>query len=213
MQEQEQEAQVPGGGQGEENVVYSDQPGPTPGVDTIDNTDDIDSEDDELDAEFAANGDNPDNAISVLEQLREQREELKTGEHRLDLDIPGYNGMLVARYKPLRWSIIEALTKKVRKDKSGVSKNVLASTDTLIEACEEIFLRVNGELTSIPTGAGLPVKFDTRLAEALSFEAATVREVVAGVFPNEMGVIEHNVMYSRWLRDVTKEVDEDLLGE
>jgi hypothetical protein len=170
-------------------------------------------EEDDDEEDLIAVPPNPDDAQSLLDQIKEQREDLKSGEHRLELDVPGYNGMLVVRYKPVRWDVIEQLTKKVRKDKSGVSKNVLASTDTIIEACEEVLLRVNGELTSIPTGQGGPVQFDSRLASALSFEAETARQVVAGVFPNEMGVIDHNVRYSRWLRDVTKEVDDDLLGE
>lgn len=152
-------------------------------------------------------------ALSIMDQVREQREELKEEEHHLDLDIPGYNGLLVARYIPVRFQVIEKLAKAAQKDRSGVSKNVLASTDTLIEACQEIFLRVDGELQPIPTGSGVPVTFEKRLAEALGFEATTAREVVAGVFANEFGVIDHNVRYSKWLRDVTKEVDDDFLGE
>ena len=187
-------------------------PAPSAVIDEdLENGDDLEQEGEEEDELLSSQS--PDDALSLLDQLKEQREELKSGEHRLDLEVPGYNGMLVVRYKPVRWDVIEALTKKVRKDKSGASKNVLASTDTLIEACEEVFLRVNGELTTIPTAQGGPVQFDSRLASALSFDAETARQVVAGVFPNEMGVIDHNIKYSRWLRDVTKEVDEDLLGE
>lgn len=154
-------------------------------------------------------------ALTVMQQLRDQREELKSGDHILDLDIPGYNGMLVARYKPVRFEIIEKLTRRAQKEakRFNISMNLLASTDTLIEACDQIMLRVNGELTPIPTGSGLPVRFDSRLSEAMGFEAEEAREVVAGVFGNEFGVITHNVQYSTWLRDVTKEVDENLLGE
>ena len=150
---------------------------------------------------------------SLIARLRALREEAKA-DHHLDLDIPGYEGLLVARFKPYSIAKSEAKANVLRKE-MGKKRSVLlqASCDGLIDACDEVLIRKTPDADLQPVDDVTPVRFDSRLAELLGIQATTAREVVVGLFPTEQSILAMNVAVSEWLQDVTRDVDEDLLGE
>lgn len=165
---------------------------------------------------------------NVLEEITRQREELQ-GQHHLILEIPGYNGLLGVRYNNIGTDITEKVGKKLRKElkaRGGEGESLLTSLDTLINACDQIVVKDPDHPRVLPDDKGeptvwrpidpdnpVPVRFDRRLASILKFDAGSAREAVLGVFGQEHAVVAQSLAVSRWLTDITREVDQDLLGE
>lgn len=156
------------------------------------------------------------NPGSLAAQIKEKRQELSQARH-LDLEIPGYNGLLVARYVPVDWDEMKKIAEKVERSKNP-RKELLAHADTLIIACDEIFARQDGELVPLHKAFGLPdaepVGYDDRLAGCLDIaDATTARQVLLRTFENDLAVTaQHNVV-AEWMQESRQEDDEDFLGE
>jgi len=152
----------------------------------------------------------------LLDQVRERRQQILTTDYYKDMDIPGYIGMLVVRFRPYSASKSERHSKSLRK---RVEANEPVVTDvscqTLIDACEQIMVRKDSESDPIPIDDEVPVKFDARLAELLRMgeNVQGARAVVKALFPTEQGIIAMAMEVDQWLRDVTRDTDETLLGE
>lgn len=143
-------------------------------------------------------------------------------EHRLALPVPGYPAdlELVVQFHPLGdGRELEEIGKKAMKEQEG--RELAAVIDTIIAACEGIYLREDdGSLVGLHVLYELgdqdrPVRFsDPRLAEALEFDAPTTRDAVRAVFrENDAAILSVGEQLGRWLPDVTKQVDRRLLGE
>jgi hypothetical protein len=150
---------------------------------------------------------------TLLNQLRGKREELK-GDHYLDLDIPGYDGMLVGRFRPFP---IEKSERKMREFQKLMGKQPMllkAACDTLIDACEQIMVRKEAGAEPVPIDPDVdpPIAFDSRAADLFGFQANTARQVVIGLFPTEQSIVAINVEVSRWMQTLTRDTDEELLG-
>lgn len=185
---------------------------------------------------------NPDDSIEetaeengsggLLDRIVEIRKEvIESSTTTLDLDVPGYQKLLIVRYRYIDGIVTEHMGKKLRKELKkidGEGETLLGSVDTLIAACEQILVRDPGnenclrddkgkvtDLRPIQPGAIPPVQFDERLSEILKFDppARSAREVVRGLFNNDHAIIRQNIALSQWLADTTKEVDQDFLGE
>lgn len=150
---------------------------------------------------------------TLLNQLRGKREELKE-DHYLDLDIPGYDGMLVGRFRPFP---IEKSEKKMREFQKLAGKAPMllkAACDTLIDACEQLMIRKEAGTEPVPIDPDVdpPIAFDSRAAELFGFPAQTARQVVIGLFPTEQSIVALNVEVSRWMQTLQRDTDEELLG-
>jgi hypothetical protein len=60
--------------------------------------------------------------------------------------------------------------------------------------------------------ADAPIAFDSRAAELFGFQASTARQVVIGLFPTEQSIVATNVEVSRWMQTLSRDTDEELLG-
>jgi hypothetical protein len=152
---------------------------------------------------------------SVIDRLREQRK--KIGEQRsLDLDIPGYDGVLVARYNRLEWDDLKKIGKKAD-DSRHPRKELMSHCDVLIKACEQIMIRKDGLLEPItnayPEVGEEPVRYDARLAVILDIElkerqgARTV--VIAAFGGNEVAVTAQQTELVEWVQSSNTADDED----
>jgi hypothetical protein len=157
------------------------------------------------------------NGSSMLEGLRRAREEI-AAEHTVTLPVPGYNGSMRIRYKYVEWVALMKIAEKVEKSKSPL-RVLNAHCDTLIKACDEI-LAVESDVEvpmSEVLGLDEPVRFDgagaTALAEAFGFTANSARDVVRGLFNNDLAVTEQHNEVAEWMKDRNSEVDEDFLGK
>jgi hypothetical protein len=170
---------------------------------------------------------------SVLDRLRARREEVRQ-QRVLDLAIPGYQDELVARYHPVPFKVFEDDDRKRRKTGKRDPGLLVAAIDQVIACCEMILVKDPGhedcvtdndgnmtEYRPIDTDAasvGAPVKWEARLAKLIGIpddetQAGKAGLVVQRVFCNDTAIIHHASMLGVWLRDTTKEVDENLLGE
>jgi len=166
-------------------------------------------------AEMVADG-FPEVDASIRERLVRDRAKKKERQ-TCDIDLPGYSGELVVRYRLMDGAELEVIGKKVtRQSKSQAARLVNGSCDTLIAACEGFYLRRdNDELDPLFLEDSI-AKYDQRLARFLQFEAESAREVVLGVFGgNDMEVIQHQMKYAAWMSDTSRDPNDPVgpLGE
>lgn len=157
---------------------------------------------------------------NALGKLRKQHAELRK-ERTLDLRVPGWSGMLIARYSPVRAADLRKLSTRITKlsQQDTPESDLAAAADLIITACREILVEVDGEVRPLADEAGYdsPVRFDKRLAEVLGFEAESAREVVYGCFPQfedgtviETTVNAHALEVTEWITNVDEEVLSEL---
>ena len=154
-------------------------------------------------------------AQNLMETLRARREQaLEDKEY--DLEIPGYNGDLVARYRHLSGKEADQIgTRVMNQTKQRTERTVHMAMDTMIAACTGMYARIGAELVPIdPNGDGIPCGYDEELAQFMGFEATTAREVVRGVFVgNEMAIGAHSMQLQRWMSGDRRTMAEEFLGE
>lgn len=154
---------------------------------------------------------------SIMDRLVSAREEA-VSQKTVDIDLPAYKGMLVARYTLLSNETLAGIAKKAQrqfKKKDERSQLILAlSQDVLIESCEGLYYRDDeGQLNAIRNGDEV-VRYDQNAADFLKFEATSARDVVYQVFAeNDISIVDHQIRLSRWMRDTGADVDGELLGE
>jgi hypothetical protein len=149
---------------------------------------------------------------SIVSALRARRSKIGRGADPLDLAVPGYGGELVIRY---RWVPLEELTvtaESLSEIKGQAELTIAASADTLVATCQEVFVKWDGELKPLSTD-GTPVKFDDRLAYSLGIESKSARQVATDTFSNEYSLIQTGNVVVEWLKDTTRKVNADFLGE
>lgn len=163
------------------------------------------------------NGSNNDVGV-LIDGIRTLREQRVGEDHFKDLDIPGYDGLIVARFRPYQMSKSERASKSLRERAQRGDPVILdVSCDTIAHACSEIMVRKpDGTIVSIDED--VPVRFDQRLSELLGLNVppppqGRARDVIKAMFFTEHGIVAMAMTVDAWLRDVYKEVDEDLLGE
>lgn len=145
---------------------------------------------------------------SPLARLREIRESFK-GERHIDLDVPGYQGILVARYQPVLWETLKKIGKRAEKSKANPEFEVLAAADTLAHACIGMYCREeDGSLTEV-TFEGEPCRYDHGLASHLGFDepSLTVRQIVRATFPDSLALVAHYGDVMEWQAGVEQEAD------
>lgn len=157
---------------------------------------------------------------SLMDQVRKQLEETRVAE--LFLDLPGYNGLVVARYGLVDGKELNKRGRRVwNETKDETERILLASMDTILAACTGIFLRPDqGEHNKLwpldPHKRGEPAVFDADLAEwlGLTIEGNRARDVLYATFAeNESAIVVHCARINRWLNDPSKGVEQILGGE
>jgi hypothetical protein len=149
---------------------------------------------------------------SPFERLRRKRRQIAEVKD-LDMDIPGYGGELVCKYKLLNWDHIRRIGSKHQNSRDP-QRLLLAQMDLLIEACVGFYYRKGDELK--PLHPDKPVRYDLSLAEILDIELdeqPSARKVCLGVFVNDLALVDHHQDLLTWMRGAQEEVDEDIAGE
>jgi hypothetical protein len=160
---------------------------------------------------------------SLIERLQQERKRALARPKTLDVEIPGYQGMLVARYKPLPWEDLQELLDRA----GGYEEELKANIDGVIRACDRLMVRQDdGELVSLADqlrdqGEQVEgeIRYDHRLVEILSLNVTpppegTVRELVLAVFAGavspENSVTHHATAIGGWMRGASLGVDASL---
>lgn len=142
---------------------------------------------------------------SVLGRLKTRRLELEANK-TVDIEIPGWNGILFARYKSIPY---ETFKEVAGEEHESATDELVSAWRTLQGACDCILIRNDdGELEPLDDGA---VRFDTRLARYTGDDLSqTPDEVIDNLFPNEPSVIAHHNQYVYWLSTGKAAVEADL---
>jgi hypothetical protein len=151
---------------------------------------------------------------AVIAGIRQQRTELEPFGRTLVIEIPGYQGMLGIEYGYIDSEATETISRAVAKETrshGGKGITLLASIDTLVEACRRVMIRKDTSQDWRPMPPE-PVQFDSQLSETLEFDASSPREVVLGLFGSEHAVVQQYMKLSAWLTNVNTDVDDALLG-
>lgn len=171
-----------------------------------------------------------DERAGLLSQIQDLHSEVRE-DHWLDLPIPGYRNLLWARFRPFAVEKMESKMPQLRRDaKAGLPILLASSIQTLIDSLQELMLlpaRHGGGTDQADIGEkgvnlipidpdALPrIGFDERLVPL--FKLTPVERSAAGVvkalFPTEQSITAMNVRVSQWMQDVTREINDDLLGE
>lgn len=129
----------------------------------------------------------------LLERLRGRYEKVKQDKTE-DFDVPGFGGLLVARYRKLDGDDMKTIV--ADPDIDGLLAYNVA---VLVEATVEVFGRENGELR--PLNPDHPVGYDAELAAILGIEGAeSSREVLIRVFDgHDLTILDHGDTVNRWM--------------
>lgn len=188
----------------------------------------------ENDVDETTNG-QVDDGRSVLAQLRARREQLAADTAPMKvLDIPGYDGKLVARYrypeqgyKAITVAIERAQSKK---DPDGILHGNL---DALVACCDGVFGRRDGELVDLATdeivdddaegprfGSTLATLFGIEVDEAMKAKARFIvrnvfspRATATGVYDGDVAAMTQAGTVIEWLQDTNAETAEVFAGE
>lgn len=159
-------------------------------------------------------------AESILDSIRAKRAQ-HAQERHYDVDVPGYDGLLVLRLEPIPGRTLAALVD--RREKSRLpERDFNLNADVVIVACREVLGRndVADPLVTLPGSDGEPVRIDVRLAELLQMPVTpqtTAREVLRLIFEGanspDVAIIAAGGEYMEWARSADDDVDRELLGE
>lgn len=144
----------------------------------------------------------------------------------IDLDLPGYEGVLIARYHVLDvQNDINKIAVRVQQEfKSPMEQGLFGSIDTMIAACDGLYSKKEEELVALgddPFFAHLdnpPVKFDHNLVDYMGWEDFNkeklgARDVVLRLFQNvEPMLLKHGQVLSVWMTDVTRKTQSAFVG-
>lgn len=161
---------------------------------------------------------------SVLEGIRRQREAM-LAENYVDINIPGYQGLLVCRYVSVDFTVTADISVRVAKPVKKQDERSLAYLNGLIDSiaahCDEFYAREKPNDDPVPLAKvlgleeGTKVRYGARLLEAVGQdvpEQISPRLVVKMVFPRNEAIVAHAQALDAWLSTGSAEVDEELLG-
>lgn len=142
---------------------------------------------------------------SVLAMLRARARTLRE-EKTIDLDIPGYDGYLVARYRAVSLARIFAGTAGRGSLETPLTLEWTTAADTLARALVELFMRDSPDGEALhPLFKDQAARFDDDLVEALALQPTqrTGRAVLVALCGgDELGesrVYSHYMAYQGWL--------------
>lgn len=148
-------------------------------------------------------------ANSPLNRLRQVRESFR-GDQHIDLPVPGYQGLLVARYAPVEYEVLRRIGERAERQRHNPEAELIAACDTLAHACQGLFYRDDAGNLEAVKHQGDPVRFDLGLAAVLDIKAETVREVIRSTFPDPLSIVSQYTAFSRWQTERDGEADDEL---
>jgi hypothetical protein len=148
-------------------------------------------------------------AGSLQDRLHQRRAELQSQESR-DFDVPGYGGIIKARYHVLPWKQHRAIAARHEKERDVALREVYTAADTLINACDALI-----EVAADGTERPLDYKWGVRAASEL-FGADgldTARQGIIACFPQDGLLMAHFGEVMQWQQGATPEADRELEDE
>ncbi len=145
---------------------------------------------------------------SILNAIRSKRQAMSK-DRKTIIDIPGYDGMLVAEYRVIPYDQMSKLMNKAASAKDSQGE-LNAVTDVLVRACHQILVRdESGKLEplneAVPEFGDDPVRYDLRLAQAAEVTGDRARLICQNVFNNDLALVDHNNTLVEWMKSSERE--------
>lgn len=154
-----------------------------------------------------------DTSPSLQNRLSKRRAELQE-DHPIDLEVPGFEDILVARYHPLDFQRSYKIENRHAKNKNEAERVLLTACDKLINACDGLYEKQeDGSLRD------LEYKWSAAAARDLFGldieETVTARQALLAIFPGplQMALLEHTRQYVEESNELQPQINEDLEGE
>jgi hypothetical protein len=154
---------------------------------------------------------------TAADRLRARHQRLQQAHHE-DIDVPGYDGDLVGRYKIIPPDELRKRARLIAKVPPE-QRSEIAAIDQIIAACDSLWSRGDdGQLESLLPDDDTPVRYDQRLAGILGIDSDKPRQIVREVFTvdgdlNLPALEQHANDIGLWIKDVSPEVDAGFAGE
>jgi hypothetical protein len=170
-----------------------------------------------------------DGSAELLSVLRSAREVVSKPKADLWLELPGYEGKVVACYSVVEWDTIKEIGSRVG-DSKDRRKELLGHAATIGAACREIFVVSPGGRGEYLEDLGLcvrplsevigldyPCKFmelAAHFGDNVDNTTAAVMAVLAPVgSKREWSVTLHHNELMEWMGEARKSINDDFLGE
>lgn len=157
-------------------------------------------------------------AGSALDRIKQIREEFQA-DNEVALDLPGYRGELLARYRPLPWEIIRGIANRVERNRRAPDIEVTVASDGLLNACFGFYFRGDdGERVALKYNGEEITGYNSRLVAALDLtdrngiKPETPREIVKSMFPDDMALVSHYGSFMDWQAERDEEDEERVQG-
>lgn len=152
---------------------------------------------------------------SVLSGLRASRAKIGANAKPVDIQVPGYEGQLIARFRWVPAPELTATSKSIAAIKNPTQQQLAAAADALVACNDEILVKVDGKLESLQhQGESVSFNNGSGLLVALGLPPVTnARDCVFAVFGNDYALADVALRLMTWLEDTTRQVDEEHLGE
>jgi hypothetical protein len=151
---------------------------------------------------------------SLREEVQARRAQLQA-DTSVTLDVPGYEGILRARYRALSLKEINRIAANVAKVKGldADTRELYTYADSLALASEAVYSAKldKGRKEDDPPPQGK--KWSPGLASDLGFEAANPRQAVFAVFARDTQIWSHYQTLLAWMDGENDRIDEELAGE
>jgi hypothetical protein len=159
----------------------------------------------------------------VRDILLAKRREAEKNTH-IDLDLPGFDGLLKVRYGALPPEEFAELVGRItaaqgQTGAAGAMAAAAANSDLLIRSCIGILTPVSADAGApydlrVDEQDGEPLLLNRRLANFLGFEVGSARDVVTGAFGNapqpELAIADHVKKLMAWMEGAQGQINSDL---
>jgi hypothetical protein len=130
----------------------------------------------------------------------------KQAAHDVVMEIPGYEGQLFARYRPLDFREGRKIGQRHERLSDEIEKELRVAADTLVAACTGCEARIDGETHELPP-LGL------KLAQEIGLEGPeNDTQAVLVVFPSELAVIKQFIDLQGDEDKANAQIDRELAG-
>lgn len=146
---------------------------------------------------------------SPLQARIAQRRKVLQSQRTLTIDVPGYEGILMAEYRVLPWQTIRKNVDRHQRQRDEGLRELYIAADGLMMACENLYEIKPPNDTKV----ALDVVWGIAAANKLGIElepGTTARQALLAIFEVDSRIVGHYSELVSWQQGENQELDEEL---
>lgn len=150
---------------------------------------------------------------SLASRIAARRAKLQANSDKV-FDVPGYEGILAARYRVLGWTEMRGIGKRHERMEDEALQELYVAADNLILACDDVL-----EVKPDGTRESLNLRWGTALADRLgvtvpeNVPGSRERQALLAIIARDTWVITHYGEVAMWQESATEDVDETVVAD